>query len=439
VSPDDKERRGPGSPGPGGRGRDLDALKAKLGLGRPDGAPAEGARKEAADDFRFSFGEAGGEAPSLSPAELAAIEDEVQRAAKPFGRKVVLGVVFLILTVLLLWLGYHFGKNMGLRTLHNEAVGQAQGIKNFFLKSFADKTGRELASRRDATSRFIDTFEQFHEERFAKVAYYVKTFQAGKYPPDWDFEKMKKEELEPMKTLCRDFLTNVEEYAVASILKGQLYSTELGAKLLDFVDRSNKLRSRVEALYVAIELIETYQMSGVMPSNLKPEVLLFAEKAEKETDKIIAVKEVEVSGTPELDKELETKEICEPIAIELEIPVCGARKGEPEFEKRLLDTYQKSETQLVKQFKKVTVKDKGGKAFSARFQHLFKIDLKGHLVPLLERISGDKRVEALNLGMLFSTFFLNMSDVRLAGEAVDFRDVLDAIEKYGGQELFFTF
>lgn len=440
MSSDDKERRGTAKPGAGRNTKDLDALKAKLGLKKP-AAPTEAAKakKAEADDFKFSFGELKSDAPSLSAQELAAIDDEVRKAARPLGARIVLVFVGLIATVVLLWLGFQFGNSMGQRVLHNLAVGQAQDIKDFFVLTFSDKTGRELSSRRDATTRFVEAFDQFHEERFNKLSLYTKAFIGGKYPPDWDFEKFKQEELAAVKTLCKEFMTNVEEYSVASILKGQLYSTELGAKLLDFTDKSNKLRNRVEALYLTIELIESYEFTPAMPGNLKPEVLLHAEKAENEKEKVLLVKEIEVTGTPEIARETEVKELCEPISMELEIPLCDVKKGEPETEKRLIDTFQKSETETVKQYRRVEVKEATeGKKFTARIEHLFKIDLKGHLVPLLERINDDKKKEAENFGMLLTTVFQNMNDVRAAGDAVDFKDVVETIEKLANQELLYA-
>jgi len=164
-----------------------------------------------------------------------------------------------------------------------------------------------------------------------------------------------------------------------------------------------------------------------------------AQKAENEADQVLAVVEVEVSGTPEVDKELITKEVCEPVAMELEIPICGAAKGEPETEKRLIDTFEKKETQTVKQFRKVKVKDGTGKPLTTKFENLFKVDLRNHLMPLLERIGGDKKIEVENLGLLFANMFQNMNDVKQAGEGLNFKDVLEIIDKYAQQEKFYTF
>jgi len=437
VCPDEKDTKGPVKPAPKG-GADLEELKARLGLKKP-AESAAGAKKSTAEDFRFSFGEAkGAEEKQLSPQELAAIDAEAAKASAPLARRIASLVAMLVVAVILLWLGYQFGTSMGMRVLHNEALGQAKGIREYLTKGFSDATGREMVARQDATTQFINTFEKWHEEHFALYAGLIKAFSEGAMPTDFDFEKFKKDELVPLKTMCKDFLTNVEEYSVAAILKGQLYSTELGAKLLEFVDRSNKLRARVEGLFVAIETIENYSMTGAMPGNLKPELLLLAQKAEKAKEQVVEVLTVEVAGTPELDKLLETKDVCEPVSIELEIPVCGAGKDEPQTEKRLLDTFEKRQTEVVTQFRKVKVKDPEGKPLTAKFEELFKLDMRPHLMPLLERIGSDKKSEIANLGVLISTVFQNMSDVQDAGEAVDFKDLLDSVEKLASQEQFFT-
>jgi len=445
VSTDDKEKKG-GAGTPGGKpGTDLEALKAKLGLAKPaagkeSAAPGAAApRAPSADDFKFSFGKTGAEVKGLSDAELAAIELAAHRASKPLGRRIAMAVVLAIVGLVLIWLGYQFGTSMGMRVLHNQAVDQAVYVREHITQGVVDAAGREMASRRDATTRFIETFDKYFEEHFNNLSVLTKLFSEGKLPPDFDMEKIKKEELEPAKALCKDFLSNVEEYSVGTILQGQLYASELGAKLLEFSDRANKLRARVEALYVAIELIESYTLTGEMPKNLKPEVLVVAKKAENEADQVLPVIEVEVSGTPEVDKELITKDLCEPIAMELEIPICGAAKGEPETEKRLIDTFEKKETQVVKPFRKVKVKDSEGKPLTAKFESLFKVDLRAHLMPLLERIGGDKKTEVENLGLLFGNMFQNLNDVKQAGEGLNFSEVMEIIEKYAQQEKFFTF
>jgi hypothetical protein len=441
---DENGTKGPQKPG---GGKDLDALKAKLGLGatRKPASPLAGKPKEepkqrsAADDFKFSFGDAGGkEEKAFSAQELAAIDAEAQRAASPLGRKIISGAIGLVLVIIVMWLGYQFGNSMGMRVLHNEAVKQAAEMKDFFLKKYANVTGEEIDARRDTTTRFVDQFDAYLEEHITGLMNLAKLLEEGKIPPDFDMEKFRKEELEPLKSLCKDYLQGVEEYSVASILKGQLYSTELGAKLLEFADRANKLRNRVETLYLSIEIVEAYVQSGEMPKDLKGEVLVHGVKPENEKDKVPEIAVVELNGQPEIDKELTTKEVCEPIAIELEIPVCGGR-GEPEVEKRLIDTYDKKEVQEVKQFRKVKVKNADGKSVTARIEHLFKMDLKPFLKPLIERISADKKLELENLAIVLNTLIQNMNDVRMAGEAVDFKDLLDAVDKYAGQETFFTF
>ena len=439
MTDDTKNRRGTGKPGAGKGGKDLDELKAKLGLKKPAAKGVAEKPKSAAEDFKFSFGEKPTAEPALSQAELAAIDAEVQKAAKPMGRKIVLLVVAVVVSALLLWLGYQFGNSMGLRVLHNEAVNQAVGITDFFSKGLTDKSGRQLSSRQDATGSFSDALDTYLEERYGKFNALLQVFGAGDLPKDFDFEAFKKEELAPLKIMCKDFLTNVEGYNLGAILQGQLYSTELGAKLLEFTTKANMMRGKVEALYVSIELLETYQFPAEPPGNLKPKLLLLANKGEKEKDKVIGATSVEVAGTPEVDRELSTKELCEPISMELEIPICDAKKGEPEFEKRLIDTFEKREQQEVKPYRKIKIKTEGeGKGLVAKIEHLFELDLRPYLKPLLAHINGDRKSGVQNFGVLFASFFQNLNDVREAGEGVDYTSVLEVLEKYASQETFFT-
>ncbi len=441
---DDMEKKGPGKPS---GGKDLDALKAKLGLGKtksptsPLGTkPKAAPTRDAKEDFKFSFGDAAAEkAPAFSAKELADIDAEANKAANPFGRIIIKAVVGLLLTVLVLWLGYQFGSSMGMRVLHNEAVKQSLDIKDFFLKKFSNATGEEIDARRDITTRFVEQFETYQEEHVTGLMALGKLLAEGKLPPEFNMEEFEKKELAELKTLCKEYLRSIEGYSVATILKGQLYSTELGAKLLEFADRANKLRNRVESLYLTIELLEAYMQSGGMPDDLKGEVLVHGLKKddEKESLPIIGVVEIAKNAKAELDKELTTKEICEPIAMELEIPTCGGR-GEPPTEKRLIEVFDKKEVQEVRQFRKIKVKTGEGKKLTARIEHLFKMDLRPFLKPLIERIKADKKLELENLGMLVGTLLQNMNDVRMAGEAVDFTDVIDSLEKFAKQETFYT-
>jgi hypothetical protein len=441
---DDMEKKGPGKPG---GGKDLDELKAKLGLGRPTSPsspvgtkPKEVPKRDSKEDFKFSFGDAGGKSePSFSAKELADIDAEANKAANPIGRWIILGVVGLGLTLLVLWLGFQFGNSMGSRVLHNAAVTQSQEIKDFFLKKFANAAGDEIDPRRDITTRFVEQFEAYQEEHVTGLMALGKLLSEGTMPPEFKMEEFEKKELAELKTMCKEYLRNIEGYSVATILKGELYSTELGAKLLEFADRANKLRNRVENLYLAIEMLEAYLESGDMPGDIKGEVLVHGLKADdaKEALPVIAVVEIAKGAKAELDKELTTKEICEPVAMELEIPTCGG-KGEPETEKRLIEVFDKKVVEEVRQFRKIKIKLDDGKPMTARIENLFKMDLRPFLKPLIERIKADKKMENENLAVLVNNLIQNMSDVRMAGEAVDFVDLLDALEKYASQEQFFT-
>ena len=441
---DDMEKKGPGKPS---GGKDLDALKAKLGLGRakttasPTGLrPKEAPKRDAKDDFKFSFGDvATADEPTFSAKELAEIDAEATKAANPFGRRIITLVAALLLATLVMWLGYQFGSSMGKRVLHNAAVTQSQEIKTFFLQKFSNASGEEIDARRDITTRFVDQFDLYQEEHVGGLMALTKLLSDGALPPGFTMEEFEKKELGELKTLCKEYLRNIEGYSVATILKGQLYSTELGAKLLEFVDRSNKLRNRVESLYITIELLEEYLQSGGMPDDLKGEVLVHGLKAENEKESlpVIGVVAIAKNAKAELDKELTTKEICEPIAMELEIPTCGG-KGEPQTEKRLIEVFDKKEVQEVRQFRKIKIKTGEGKPMTARIEHLFKMDLKPYMKPLIERVKDDKKLELQNLGMLVGTLLQNMNDVRMAGEAVDFTDVIDSLEKFASQETFYT-
>ena len=447
MSSDDTEKKGPGKPG---GGKDLDELKAKLGLRKgPPKSPVAGSsrtspsapKKSVADDFKFSFGDSAGAAPGLSEKELASIDAEARKASKPMGRRLATLVFALILMVTVMWLGYQFGNSMGKRTLHNAAVEQSQGIKKFFMEKYADSSGLEVDPRKDITTRFVDKFDEYHEAHISQLTGLSKMLIGGNMPAGFEMDKFRKEELAEMKEMCMNYMRVIEEYSVGTILKGNLYSTELGAKLLEFVDRSNKLRNRVENLYFTIELVETYMLSGEMPSGLKPEIILHGFKPEKEKESLLPIDVIEIAkdAKAELDKELKTSELCEPVSMELEIPICGARKGEPETEKRLIDTFDKKEVQEVIQFRTIKIKNPEGKTITARIEHLFKMDLRPYLMPLIERIGGDKKVENENLGYLVQAVVQNMNDVRMASEAVDFTEVLDAVNKYASQEMFFTF
>lgn len=439
MTDDTKDRKG--KPGAGGSGgKDLDELKARLGLKKP-GKPAAATRKpkSSEDDFKFSFGE-DKVTEQFSKAELAAIDAEGRKATSPLGRRIMMVVVAMAVGVVLIWLGFQFGSSMGLRVLHNASVSQAQEIKEFFTKTFTDRSGRELKSRKDASGKLADEIDRYVEEHFQDLHTLNQILSKGALPPDFDYPKFVTEHLEPLEQVCKDFLLNVEEYNLAVIMRGQLYSTELGAKLLEFSNRANILRSKVEALHIAIQILQGYRLSGESPKNLKPKLLLYAQKAQKDKDKTSAAVPVAVAGTPEVDRELINKELCEPIAIELEIPICGAKRNDPQTEKRLIDTFEKKEAQEVIPYRKVKVKNEAdGKSLTAKIEHLYELDLVPYLKPLLERIAMERGSNAENLGVVFVAYLETLNDVKEVAGIVDYASVLEVIEKYADQETLYTF
>lgn len=422
----------------GGGGRDLDELKARLGLKKP-GKPEEQKPKSAADEFKFSFG---GDkvTEQFSKAELAAIDAEAQKAASPLGRRIMMLATVLVVGLLLIWLGYQFGNSMGLRLLHNAAVTQSQEIKEFFVKNISDMSGRELKSRMDATTVLADEMDRYVEEHFQELHTLNQMLAQGNLPADFNYAKFVTESIDPLETVCKAFLVNVEEYNLAVILKGQLYSTELGAKLLEFSNKANVLRSKVEALHIAIQLLQNYNLSGEAPKNLKPKLLLYAQKPEKDKDKVSDAVSVEVAGTPEVDRDLITKEVCEPISIELEIPLCDAKRDEPDTEKRLIDTFEKKEMQEVVPYRKVKIKNEAdGKSLTVKIENLFELDLRPYLMPLLERVAKERGSNAGNLGVIFAAYLESLNDVKEVAGTVDYASVLEAIDKFATQETFYTF
>lgn len=442
-----------GKPGAGAGtkgGKDLDELKARLGLKKgPEGAQsgAPGAAQQPAgqasslEDFKFSFGQKP-QAPgagALSDKEFAAIEERVAKAAKPLGLRLSKWIGGVVLLVALAWIGYQYGNSMGLRVIHNESVAQAQRVLDFFTKSFSDAAGAEVSSRRDATAVLADYLAAYTDERFGKFSAIQTALSNGELPPGFDFEAFKKEDLGPLKKTCETYMSAVEEYSVDALLGGQLYATELGAKLLEFVTKANVLRSKVETLYVLIQLIESFGLPEPPPANLKPKLLLLATKGEKEKDNVGPVTPVEINGTPEVDRELTTKEICEPVSMEIEIPICGAGKNDPQTEKRLLEVFEKKETQEVKPYRKIRLKTEADKRdLTAKIGDLFELDMKPYLVPLLERIGNDRKTNAGNMGILFEAFLNNLSTIKESAPQVDYQSIVDLLTKFAGQETYFS-
>jgi hypothetical protein len=463
---DDMEKKGPGKPS---GGKDLDALKAKLGLGKtksptsPLGSkPKAAPQRDAKEDFKFSFGDVTTEKkPAFSAKELADIDAEANKAANPFGRIIIKTVGALVLVTLVLWLGYQFGSSMGMRIMHNEAVKQAQEIKGFFLKKYSNPAGDKIDPRRDITTRFVEDFDAYQEAHLAELMALGKLLENNKLPPDFNMKEFKEGELVELKTLCKAYLRNIEGYSVATILKGQLYGTgspdkeggaadeckkdcktvpEVGAKLLEFADRTNKLRNRVESLYIAIELIENYDDSSGMPKGLKGEVRVHAlQTGDAKNDlPVIAVVEIAKNAKPVRDNDVTNKDVCEPVSVEVEVPTCGG-KDEPATEKRLIEAFDKTVVEVVSPFLKIKVNDADGKPITARIENLYKMDLKPYLKPLIDRIEGDRKLAHGNLAVLVGNLVQNMNDVRMAGDAVDFTELLDSLEKYATQETFYTF
>jgi hypothetical protein len=455
VTTDTTDNKGKPAAGPGAKGgKDLDDLKARLGLKKgpeaaaPGAAGAAGGQQQAKqaqsslEDFKFSFGQkpAAPAAAEMSDKEFEAIEKGVAKSATPWSMQLIKWAAGGALVAILMWIGYQYGNSMGLRVIHNESVSQAQRVRDIFTKSFTDGTGTEVSSRRDATAALADALATYTDERAAKFTLLAEALGKGQFPPDFDIEAFRKEDIDPLKRICETYMTAVEQYSVDALLQGQLYATELGSKLLEFVNRANSLRSKVEQVYILLQLMESLSLPEAPPSNLKPKLLLLASKAETDKDKVLPVTSVDIDGTPEVDRELVTKEICEPVSMEIEIPVCNPAKGQPETEKRLLEVFEKKEAQEVKPFRKVKVKTEGeSKSLTAKIGDLFELDMRPYLMPLLDRLGADRSKSALNVATLFNAFVANLMAVREAAPEVDYRTVVEMLDTFASQETYFAF
>jgi len=355
------------------------------------------------------------------------MEAEVSKASKPLANRLMVVGVVVVCAALALWMGYQFGSNMGWRTISNEAVKQAVEIRDHISKNVVDAAGRELKSHRDANLQFSTDRDAYIDANFTEFEGLKQMLASGQLPVQFtqeEWNKWKESKLIQLKKLCEDYLANVEEYSLSALFNGNIYASELALKVLDFSEKANRLRSRIDSLFVMIQILENRNILVPPPADLTPETLVLAQKGEGEKDKVSNVLVVTKEGNPEVDKEILNKDVCEPVSMELEIPTgANGPDGQPVFEKKLIDTFDKKQVQEVKAFRKIKVKTADKKDIVARFDNLFIMDLRPHLMPLIESLQSNRKSEAENMAFQFEAFLQTLMAVHLTASEVDFKSL----------------
>ncbi len=455
MTADDK-----GRPGAGKGGKDIEDLKARLGLNKSPaakpGAPTASASSEqkksdaVVDEFSFSLSSKKPEleGKEFSDKELAEIDEQVERAAKPLGRRILTGVILLLAGVILLWLGFQYGSSMSKRIFHNERVAQAQKIQGFVQEEFQNAQGTSLPSRKEITETFIADTDAFAEENFGKYQMWLEALGEGRLPPEFDFEKFKDEDLKVLMKLCSDYLHNVDSYDASEILSGQLYATELGSEVLNFAVKGNRLRWSVDALQYSAQMLETFTFT---PNSLDvgaTQFFLFAGKPETDKDKdAIAAYFVEKIG-PQIPRvEPEFQDVYEAVAFEVPYD-CLDENGRPSECKLKIEKFNEKDL-LIKSDKQQQI-NHPYKTQKVRFieqdvekevkvEDLFIIDISSKIEPIRDRVIADKEMELKNFAILLGTMVQGMADVKKYGDELRFEALLDILNQVAGEETYFTF
>lgn len=435
-------------------GKDLDELKAKLGLtSKPDkpGVPKEAAPRKAVDEFSLSLGTAptgpAEQAPSLSPKELAEIEHAGEKAARPLGRTMLFGGILVFLSLFGLFLGYQYGKNNSARIIHNQQVEEGQRIVESLQKELEEAEGTGKSSRMKLTEDLRNDVRTYMDENMGIYAEWKEAL-ANEGLPQIDFAAFKEKDLATVKAFCLKYLRNAGSFDVSRLLRGQLYSFDMGATLLEFAVKTERLRVATDNLRLSVEALEQVALN-TKPLDLGPtQLYVEASKAEaQKTELDVQIRWVELLGNPFTNVIKEFEDAYQPVSMEFEYD-CLDEKGRPakctltvaDFEGKQLLVKADEQTQIDRTEVRQKVKDLLNKEeYTPRLDSVFIIDLETKYNPIIEWVAEDQKLEARNFEILLDTFLQNLQECRDAADELTFDTLLEQARAAADSEAVSTF
>ena len=466
---------------PKGGAKDLDSLRARLGLkdtkepgGDKGAAVAAGAKSTAGDsekistdDFKLDFGAKGGAATSVSIEEL-----DASKVTRPKGRFIIMLIVSLVALSASLWLGMQFGRDLGLRSLHNAGVSQAKTLKSYFFEPQTDPTGQKLAARVQAIQKFRDEYVAWYNENITAVGNLIPILETG--DPTMvaqlgEYAKVEKqlELVKPLVKMLEKVNTSVDDMTPHGIFGDRVFHPEIAYKVIDYMSAANHLRRALDDLQDSLTLLYGFQWSPEPPTGIKTDLTIWAPRREGQEGVKGAI--VELNGKPEEKKKVEDKHTYQTFKdlfgqdLDIKVPKCEeVPEGEEQFDSYLVEkiiddiikeaqvkgftlvpqVHLKITEQEVKRWHEVKVKRyqaEGGDKKVAKVEDLIQLNILQVMEPVVAQVYAQYSVEMVNRAVILAVILENLDrikDLSLAASPENLQKFLDELAK---QETYATF
>ena len=473
------ERTGEGTPKD--KGKDLDALRARLGLkDKKPAAEAKGApaaekaaaapaepQKIATDDFKLNFGGGGKATASVSLEEL-----DAGKVTKPKGRLIVIAIVAVIALCAALWLGMQFGRDLGLRSLHNAGVTQAKTLKTYFFEPQTDPTGQKLAARVEAIQKFQDEYTLWYNENINALGNLIPVLETG--DPTMlaqlgEYSKVQKqlELVKPLIKILEKVDTNIAEMSPHGVFGDRVFHPEIAYKVVDYMAQANRLQRALDDLRDSLTLLYGFQWSPEPPKGIKTDLMIWAPR--KEGQENIKGAMVELSGKPEEKKKVEDKYTYQTFKemfgqdLDIKVPKCEeVPEGEEQFDSYLVEkiigdiikeaeikgfvlahqVHLKITEQEVKRWHEVKVKrylaeDDSKK--TAKVADLVQLNIRPVMEPLVTDLYAQYSVEMVNRAVIIAEIVEHLDRIKDLSMAANPENLQKFLNELAKQETYTTF
>ena len=481
MDKDKTDERTDGEEIPKDKGKDLEALRARLGL-KDAKKPSKGAGAEstggegkasaephkiATDDFKLDFGAGGKAMASVSIDDL-----DAGKVTRPKGRFIMMTIVSIVALSAALWLGMQFGRDLGLRSLHNAGVTQAKTLKTYFFEPQPDPTGQKLAARVVAAQKFRDEYTVWYNDNIMALGNLIPVLETG--DPSMlaqlgDYAKVRKqlELLKPLIKILEKVDTGVADMSPHGVFGDRVFHPEIAYKVVDYMATANRLQRALSDLRDSLTLLDDFQWSPEPPTGIKTDLVIWAPGKEGQEGLKGAL--VELSGKPEEKKKVEDKHTYQTFKdmfgqdLDIKVPKCEeVPEGEEQYDSYLVEkiigdiikeaqikdfvlapeVHLKITEQEVKRWHEVKVKryqDESGKKKTAKAADLIQLNIRSVMEPLVTQLYAQYSVEMINRAVIFAEIVENLDrvkDLTLAANPENLQKFLDELAK---QETYTTF
>jgi len=469
---------GQGTP-PKDKAKDLDALRARLGLkdakagaAQPQKTAAQEARapgepqKIATDDFKLDFGAA---APATTPVSIEELDGG--QIARPKGKIVLVLGAMTVALALAVWLGMQFGNDLGLRSLHNSGVSQARTLKGYFFEDQTDPTGQQIDSRVKAITEFRDRYQAWYNENITALGNLIPVLESGDpamLAQLGDFAKVEKqlELLKPLIRMLEKYDASVDDLNPHGIFGDRVFHPEIAYKVVDYMAAANRLSAAIDDLRDGLTLAFGFQWSPEPPKGIKTDLVVWAPRKEGQDQVKGAL--VDLAGEPEEKKEVEEKVTYQSFKelfgqdLDIKVPKCGeVPEGEEAFDSYLVEkiiqdiltdaqvkgftvapqVFLKLTEQEVKRWSEVKVRrfQEEGDKKDARMDDLVQVNIRPVLEPVVAQVYAQYSVEMVDRALIFAEIVETLDRIKELSLAAGPENLQIFLEELSKQEEYRTF